>query len=71
MMPFPMTMSDFLPKFHGHDIIQHHITRKWHTIELCYNSGQIVGLNRIFSIERRRLQRCWTTPKSFQDHAII
>jgi len=60
MIPFWITLSDLLPRFQGHDIIQRQITQKRYKIELYLQRGPIES--RMWSIERRRFQWPWTTP---------
>jgi len=62
MVPVSMTLSDLFFRFQGHDIIQRQTTRKWY----LYNGRSIVS--RIWSIERRHIQRSWTI--SNQDFTV-
>jgi len=66
-----MTLSDLLPKFQGHDIIQRQITRKQYKIKLL--SQWRTNRSHTWSVEPRSFQWPWTTgPKPrFQGQAIL
>ena len=47
MAPTSVILSDLLPQFQGHDIIQRQITQKWYKIELYLPLKQLTQVTHL------------------------